>query len=78
MKQTINIFLSTYFIIIALIYLTMRYSSFEMNTVLFSILAGIFILIIIILYTKKQVTLNIFTVSLIFLTVLMLLTRLIE
>lgn len=78
MKQTINIFLSTYFIIIALLYLTMRYSSFEMNAVLFSISAGIFIMIIIILYSKRQVTLNIFTVSLIFLTALMLLTRLIE
>ena len=56
----------------------MRYSSFEMNAVLFSILAGLFIMIIIILYTKKQITLNIFTISLIFLTALMLLTRLIE
>ena len=78
MKQTIHIFLSTYFIILALLYLTMRYSSFEMNAVLFSILAGLFIIIIIILYTKKQITLNIFTISLIFLTALMLLTRLIE
>lgn len=78
MKQTIHIFLSTYFIIIALLYLTMRYSSFDMNAVLFLILCGLFIMIIIILYTKKQITVNIFTVSLIFLTALMLLTRLIE
>lgn len=78
MKQPINIFLSTYFIIIALLYLTMRYTSFDMNDGLFSILCGLFIVIILILYTKKQVTLNIFTVSLIFLTALMLLTRLIE
>ena len=78
MKQRIHIFLSTYFIIIALLYLTMRYSSFEMNAVVFAISAGLFIMIIIIMYTKKQITLNIFTVSLIFLTALMLLTRLIE
>ena len=78
MKQTINIFLSTYFIMIALLYLTMRYSSFEMNTLIFSILAGLFIMIIIIMYTKKQITMNIFTVSLLLLTALMLLTRLIE
>lgn len=78
MKQPIHIFLSTYFIIIALLYLTMRYSSFDMNAVLFSILSGLFILTIIIMYTKKQITLNIFTVSLLFLTALMLLTRLIE
>lgn len=78
MKQPINIFLSTYFIIIALLYLTMRYSSFDMNAVLFSILCGLLIIIMVILYTKKQVTLNIFTVSLIFLTAMMLLTRLVE
>ncbi|SDL02614.1 hypothetical protein [Lacicoccus qingdaonensis] len=78
MKQTINIFLSTYFIIIALLYLTMRYTSFNMNAVLFSILCGLFIIIIVILYTKKQISLNIFTVSLIFLTAMMFLTRLIE
>ena len=78
MKQTIHIFLSTYFIMIALLYLTMRYSSFEMNALIFSILASLFIMIIIIMYTKKQITMNIFTVSLLLLTALMLLTRLIE
>lgn len=78
MKQTIQIFLSTYFIIIALLYLTMRYTTFNMNAVLFLILGSLFIVIIIILYSRKQITLNIFTVSLTLLTVVMVLTQFIE
>lgn len=78
MKQTIHIFLSTYFIIIALLYLTMRYSTFNMNAVLFSLLGSLLIMIIIILYSQKQIALNIFTVSLVLLTSVMVLSQFIE
>lgn len=56
----------------------MRYTTFNMNAVLFLILGSLFIVIIIILYSRKQITLNIFTVSLILLTVIMVLTQFIE
>ena len=74
MNQSIRIFLSTYFIFIALLYLAMRYSTFSMNPILYTLMASLLIITVIILYVKDQIEPDIFTVSIIVLSVLMMLS----
>lgn len=74
MKQPVQIFVSTYFIFIALLYLTMRYSTFSMNPVLYTGISSLLIVIIIILYLRKQIEPGIFTLSIAVLTMLMILS----
>ncbi|MCD2137079.1 hypothetical protein [Salinicoccus halitifaciens] len=74
MNQSIRIFLSTYFIFIALLYLAMRYSTFSMNPILYTLMASLLIIAVIILYVKGQIEPDIFTVSIVVLPVLMMLS----
>lgn len=74
MNQSIRIFLSTYFIFIALLYLAMRYSTFSMNPVLYTLMASLLIITVIILYVKVQIEPDIFTVSIVVLSILMMLS----
>ncbi|SOC39047.1 hypothetical protein [Salinicoccus kekensis] len=74
MNQSIRIFLSTYFIFIALLYLAMRYTTFSMNPVLYTLMGSLLIIIVIILYVKDQIEPDIFTVSIVVLSVLMMLS----
>ena len=74
MKQSIQIFLSTYFIIIALLYLMMRYTTFSMNPIMYTFIASLLIITVIILYIKQQIEPGIFTVSIAVLSLLMILS----
>ena len=74
MKQSIQIFLSTYFIIIALLYLMMRYTTFSMNLIMYTFIASLLIITVIILYIKQQIEPGIFTVSIAVLSLLMILS----
>lgn len=74
MKQSIRIFLSTYFIFIALLYLAMRYTTFSMNPVLYGGIVSLLIVIVVTLRIRDQIAVDIFTVSIVILSILMLLS----
>lgn len=78
MKQSIQIFLSTYFIIIALLYLMMRYTTFSMNPIMYTFIASLLIITVIILYIKQQIEPGIFTVSIAVLSLLMILSQAVQ
>ena len=78
MKQSIQIFLSTYFIIIALLYLMMRYTTFSMNLIMYTFIASLLIITVIILYIKQQIEPGIFTVSIAVLSLLMILSQAVQ
>lgn len=76
MKRKIERFISTYFIIFALLYLTQRYSSFDMHPLIIIIIGAVLLFITVTVLMQKLLKPNIFTVSVIVFTLFIMLTSL--
>lgn len=77
MKQTAQVFISSYFIIYALLYLTQRYTTFEMHPIIIVIIGSVLLIITGTMLSRGILQRNIFTVSVLVFTLFIMLTSLV-
>lgn len=77
MKQTAQVFISSYFIIYALLYLTQRYTTFEMHSIIIVIIGSVLLIITGTMLSRGILQRNIFTVSVLVFTLFIMLTSLV-
>lgn len=76
MKQTAKVFISSYFIIYALLYLTQRYTTFEMHPMIIVIIGTVLLIITGTMLNRRILQTNIFTVSILVFTLFIIFTSL--
>lgn len=76
MKHTLKIIISTYFIIYALLYLTQRYTSFDMHPVIMLIIGGVLLFITVTVILRGILKASVFTTSILVFTLFIMLTSL--